>query len=206
MQENNNLFQGKLVFRLKSSLPLYYTWLCGKLIKAIKLLRSEGTSGDRLVQLLWSARVGCSDWWKPSVSRQVLTGCRDGDSTNCLSNLFQGLTNPVMTYFVIHLCRISHRLICVYCLLFCHWIPLRRVWLFLLYSTPSGTYSIPPDYSLLQSEQSQFSQPFHIWQILQSFYHLYYPLLDLIQHVRVCHLLWSPESDTVIQMCLIRTG
>ncbi|XP_050748134.1 poly(U)-binding-splicing factor PUF60 isoform X2 [Gymnogyps californianus] len=56
----------------------------------------------------------------------------------------------------------------------CHWAPLRRAWLHLLYPLTRYLYALmrsPPEPSLLQAEQPQLSQPL-LRQMLQSLQHL----------------------------------
>jgi len=57
----------------------------------------------------------------------------------------------------------------------------------------------PPKCFLLQAEQSQISQPFFIWEMLQSLYHLCRASLDSLQYVHVSLVLGNPELDTVLQ-------
>lgn len=54
--------------------------------------------------------------------------------------------------------------------------------------------------SLLQSEQSQLSQPFLIIGTLQSLHHLCGPSLDFVQYAHVILVVESPEMDTGLQM------
>ena len=59
--------------------------------------------------------------------------------------------------------------------------------------------NITPEPSVLQTGQSQLSQPFLNGEMLQSCNHLSGPLLDSLQYVRVSLVLESPELDTVLQ-------
>ena len=59
-------------------------------------LRLEGTSGGHLVQPLCSSRATHS-WLARTMSRQLLSISKDGDSTTSLGNLCQCSVTPVVT-------------------------------------------------------------------------------------------------------------
>uniref|UniRef100_A0A8C3BGT2 Phospholipid-transporting ATPase n=1 Tax=Cairina moschata TaxID=8855 RepID=A0A8C3BGT2_CAIMO len=55
-----------------------------------------------------------------------------------------------------------------------------------------------------EAEQTQVSQPFLIWKMLQALYHLCGPPLDSFQEIPVLFVLRSPEMDTVLQVALVQ--
>ena len=56
---------------------------------------------------------------------------------------------------------------------------------------------------LLQTEQSQLSQPLLTGEVLQSLHHLGGPLLDSLQYVQVSLVLTSPELEQYSRLNLI---
>ena len=52
--------------------------------------------------------------------------------------------------------------------------------------------------SFLKAEQTKFTQPFFIGEMLQALYHLCGPPLDSLQEIPVFLVLGSPELDTVL--------
>lgn len=59
---------------------------------------------------------------------------------------------------------------------------------------------IPAELSLLQTDQSQLSQPFLRGEMLHSLRHVCDPLLGSLQYVSIFVLLESPEQATALQM------
>ena len=60
--------------------------------------------------------------------------------------------------------------------------------------------NITPEPSVLQTGQSQLSQPFLNGEMLQSLHHLHGPSLDSLQYVRVSLVPGSPELDPALQL------
>jgi len=54
--------------------------------------------------------------------------------------------------------------------------------------------------SFLKAEQTQFTQPFLIGEVLQALHDLCGPPLDFLQEILVCLIPGSPELDTVLQV------
>ena len=63
-----------------------------------------------------------------------------------------------------------------------------------------GRNEVSPEPSLLQSEQSQFPQPFFTGEVLQPSDHPCHPPLDLIQKFHILPVLGAPGLDTELQM------
>lgn len=98
---------------------------------------------------------------------QVLSFATDEDSTTSLGNHLCLTTLIVKKcllpfnfsfFFVCVLCFLFCFLLCAQCFLFCQW-ALLRIWLPLLHSFPSGTYTFPPKPSSHQIVQFHLSLP-----------------------------------------------
>jgi len=63
-----------------------------------------------------------------------------------------------------------------------------------------GCSKVSPQLALLQAEQPQLSQPFHIAEVLQPSDHLCGPPLNLLQQLHVLLVLRAPELDAVLQV------
>lgn len=86
---------------------------------------------------------------------------------------------------------------CACWLLSCHWVQLKRAWLYCLCTFPSGANKSSCEPHLLQANSPRFFifQPVLIQEELQSLLHLCGPVLDLLQYVYVSPLLGSLELD-----------
>lgn len=134
-----------------------------------------------LVQYPWSTRVTETQlqrtmtWWLFNISRE-------GHSNTSLSNLWQFLVTLRMKK-----CFLMFRwnLPC-FSLFIASGQPLERAQLSLL-CTPIHVSIVIDEIpqSLLQVEQSQFSQPFLVQKMLLSLYHLHDTSLDSLQHVHI---------------------
>ena len=146
-------------------------------------LRQEGTCGDSLVQTSAQSRVSESRFLR-AVFSWVLSILKDGDISEqpvpVLDHLHSKKVSyvymkfPVCQFVAINSCLVTgHR-----------WEESGSV-----VFTPPIRYLCawinPPEPSLLQAEQSQFSQPFLFCQVLQSLSHLCGPAQELLQYVHV---------------------
>jgi len=87
-----------------------------------------------------SSRVSCSRFLR-SLTSQILSISKDGDSTTSLGNPFQySVTLTVTKVFSCVQVAFPCFLICAHCGLSCHWTALRRIWL-PFHSLPSDTDS-----------------------------------------------------------------
>lgn len=137
--------------------------------RTIEWLRFEKTFGGHLVQHPCSSRDTDSPLPK-NISRQLWYTSRNGDSTTSLDNLCQYLVT--LTIKSVSWCSQGNSCVsvCAHWLWSCPLPLLKRAWLFLLYSFPSGIHTHwenPYEFSLLQPEWFVVSQPFLIWEMLQ---------------------------------------
>lgn len=142
------------------------------------------------------------------MSSWVLSNSTYVDFTTSLGNLLHLLSQVIL--FVcflkkIPLCSdgISCILIFVCCTLSCHWALPRRACLPQLNSLLSGIYIHwwdPPESSLLHAKQSPLLES-HMKDVpvLKNLHSL---LLDLLQYSHVWRVLWSPQLDPELQMCV----
>ncbi|KAK4811013.1 LOW QUALITY PROTEIN: hypothetical protein QYF61_015717 [Mycteria americana] len=121
-------------------------------------------------------------------SNLTLNVSRDGASTTSLGNLFQCFTTLI--FKTITPCPIATG-------------PAKKSLSIFLRSPLymlKGCNKVSLEPSLLQAEQPQLSQPFHIGEVFQPSDHFCGPPLDPLQQVHVFPVLRAPELDAVLQV------
>lgn len=124
-------------------------------LEIIELFELEETFKDHLVQLPVQTRA-C--WPRICIMRFWIPPRME--TTDCMGN-----------FFSLHLYKISCASVCAHCHSSCYWTPLKRAWLHLFYSSPSGVCTIDeifPKPFLLCDEQTQVSQILFVGEMLVS--------------------------------------